>query len=51
MLPDWPSIKASPKGVDALARAILLSLPRGPVGERYGRWERFNRWPDRRITT
>ena len=31
------------------ALVILLSLPRGPVGERYGTWERFIRWPGRRV--
>jgi uncharacterized membrane protein len=37
---------------DAVAGAlvILLSLPRGPVGERYGTWERFIRWPGARIS-
>jgi len=24
---------------------ILLSLPRGPIGERYGTWQRFTGWP------
>jgi len=30
---------------DAIVAAlvILLSLPRGPVGERYGTWQRFIR--------
>ena len=27
------------------ALVILLSLPRGPVGERYGTWQRFAAWP------
>ena len=32
---------------DAIVAAlvILLSLPRGPVGETYGTWDRFIRWP------
>ena len=41
------------KWSDAVAGAavILLSLRRGPVGERYGSWDRFIQWPNRRITT
>ena len=37
---------------DAIAGVlvILLSLPRGPVGERYGTWERFIQWPGGRVT-
>jgi hypothetical protein len=40
------------KWSDAIAAAlvILLSLPRGPVGERYGTWDPFIRWPGKRIT-
>jgi ABC-type polysaccharide/polyol phosphate export permease len=43
----WILSGATPasKWSDAIAAAlvILLSLPRGPVGERYGTWERFIR--------
>ena len=38
---------SSSRWTDLIAGAlvIVLSLPRGPVGERYGTWQRFTGWP------